>query len=192
MVMNIRTVRRMGKRLKAALQNDVDPKKGTTIRLLDSFLRAALGGGCNAYYGTFPADKIPQHLLEVERFQIVLNTSRTTDPPGSGGHFIVIEGNRDRIMYIDPFGKPCTQPNIVDFILGCGRTQIYFNETAIQDKTSVFCPLYCALFILYHHLRPSWSLDFSRTDLKSNDQKCLLQINKLIRDPRLTPRLTVS
>ena len=188
--MNRATVRRLGRRLKAALENDVDPQRGTTIRLLDSFLRVSLGGGSNDYYGTFPADMIPHHLFNVDRFQIVVNTSSTRDPPGGGGHFVAIEATRDHIVYIDPLGKPCSQPDIVAFIRACKRSKSYHNETTIQDKSSVFCPLYCALFVLYYHLKPNWQLDFSSSDLKANDQKCLHQINRLLRDPRLTPRLT--
>ena len=178
----------MARKLRLALQHDVHPKKGATIRLLDSFLKAALGGGSNAYYGTFPANTIPEHLLRTERFQIIVNTSRTTDPPGQGGHFISIEANPEHIVYIDPFGKPCQQPDIANFIRNCQRPESYFSSTTIQDASSVFCPLYCALFVLYHHLRPHWKLDFSSLDLKANDKKCLRYINRLIRDPRLTPR----
>ena len=169
----------------------MDPRRGTTIRLLDSFLRASLGGGSNDYYGTFPADKIPQHLLRVERFQIVINTSSTRDPPGSGGHFITVEATRKHIVYLDPLGAPCSQPDIANFIRDCQRSHSYFNDPPIPHKSSVFCSLFCALFVLYHHLKPNWRLEFSPSpDLKSNDQKCITYINRLLGDPRLTPRLT--
>ena len=185
--MNNEAICKLARKLQVVLKHDVHPKRGATIRLLDSFLKAALGGGSNAYYGTFPADAIPEHLLGTQRFQIIVNTSRTTDPPGSGGHFIEIEASPERIIYIDPFGKPCQQPDIAKFIQDCQRPETYFNSSAVQDVSSVFCPLYCALFVLYHHLKPHWKLDFSRADLRANDKKCMHYINRLIRDPRLTP-----
>ena len=170
------------------LRNEVHPQKGATIRLLDSFLRTALGGGSNAYYGTFPADMIPKHLLRTKRFQIIVNTSRTDDPPEQGGHFVCVEASPTHIVYIDPFGLPCQQEDIVQFILNCGREESFYSDTQIQHKSSVFCPLYCSLFVLYYHLKPSWNLDFSSSDLKSNEQRCIAQIKRHIRDPRLTPK----
>jgi len=186
--MNKQLVNKFAKKLKKVLLHNVHPKKGATINLLDSFLRTALDGGSNDYYGTFPANMIPRHLLQVKRFQIIINTSRTDDPPELGGHFIVVEATPEHVVYIDPFGQPCMQPDIIEFIKNCKRPETYFNNVAIQHPTSVFCPLYCALFILYYHLKPRWNLNFSSTNLKSNEEKCITQLNRLISDPRLTPK----
>lgn len=187
MPLNASLIKRLALRLKKGLEDNVHPQKGATIVLLDSFLRAALDGAPNSYYGTFPADMIPPTLTGADRFQIVVNTSRTTDPPELGGHFIVIEGDRDSVLYIDPFGLPCSQPDISRFIKDCGRKG-YYNKTPIQDTGSVFCPLYCALFVLYYHVSPSWELSFSSSDLKSNEKKCMEQIVRLIDDPLLIPK----
>ena len=187
MSLNTSLVKRLALRLKKALEENVHPERGATISLLDSFLRATLGGAPNAYYGTFPADVIPSQLTKEKRFQIIVNTSRTTDPPELGGHFVVIEGGPNNILYIDPFGNPCTQPDISQFIKDCERSG-YYSKTPIQDPSSVFCPLYCALFVLYYHLSPSWDLSFSSSDLKLNEKKCMEQIIRLIDDPRLVPK----
>lgn len=185
--MNNRVVNRLANRLKKSLIGNVHPRKGATINLLDSFLRTALGGGSNDYYGTFPANMIPSHLHRTKYFQVIINLSRTDDPPEQGGHFITIQATPNYLMYIDPFGNSCTQPDIIEFMKKCDRPNTHFNNVPIQHLTSVFCPLYCALFVLYHHLKPNWKLDFS-PNLKLNEQKCMRQINRLISDPRLTPK----
>ena len=186
--MDSETLNRLAGKIQKVLRSEVHPLQGATIRLLDSFLRASLGGGSNAYYGTFPADRIPPHLLTRQRFQIIVNTTRSDAAPGKSGHFVCIEATPDYITYIDPFGRACEQRDIIEFIRGCKRPSTFYNHTCIQDEASVFCPLYCALFVLYFHLKPRWQLSFSSDSLKLNEQKCMEQLYRLINDPRLTPK----
>lgn len=184
--MNNRMLSRICNKLEKQLRNDVHPAMGATINLLDSFLTHCLNRSRHSYLGTFPADGIPSHIRNLERFQIVVNTSRTDDPPEFGGHFVVIEARPDSLTYIDPLASACKQTDIVDFITSCNR-RLFYNSSKIQHNNSVFCPMYCALFILYYHINPTWPLNFSSTDLKGNEDMCMRQINRLINDPRLHP-----
>lgn len=184
--MNNRRLTRICNKLEKQLKNDVHPEKGATISLLDSFLRHCLERSVHSYLGTFPADRIPSYIHNLKRFQIVVNTSRSDDPPELGGHFVAIEGRPDSVMYLDPLASSCKQNDIANFLTSCNRELLY-NSTKIQHNSSVFCPMYCALFILYHHINPSWPLNFSSSDLRRNETKCMQQINFLINDPRLHP-----
>lgn len=183
-----RVIRRAAQRLREAVRGEVHPRRGTTIRLLDSFLRATCGpklGG--AYVGAVTADRIPARLARRKRFQLVVNTTRSDASPDAPGHFVLVEANRDYVAYIDPFGLPCLQPDLAAFLRRCARPTRH-NETTIQHPTSVFCPLYCALFALYYHVSPAWSLAFSRDDLKSNEDRCMRQLNRLLAQLETTPK----
>ena len=184
--MNGRKLNRICGKLEKQLKNDVHPAKGATINLLDSFLRHCLERSVHSYFGTFPADRIPAHICDLERFQIVVNTSRSDDPPELGGHFVVLEARPDSVTYIDPLAFPCRQNDLADFLTSCNRP-LFYNNNKIQHDNSVFCPMYCALFILYYHIKPTWTMKFSPSDLKRNENMCMRQIKMLINDPRLHP-----
>lgn len=99
---------------------------------------------------------------------------------------MVIEGRPDSVTYIDPLASSCRQRDVADFLTSCRRS-LFYNSSKIQHDSSVFCPMYCALFILYYHVNPTWPLNFSSSDLRGNEDMCMQQINRLINDPRLYP-----
>lgn len=178
-----RKVRQLASRLQQTLLMKVDPERGVTMGLLDSFLKKTCGGRTDHYRGTFTADTIPKRLSLRKRFQIVVNTSRSDDSLNKVGHFVVIEGHPRFTLYIDPFGLPCTQRDIQTFLDSCGRSTFH-SSTSVQHPSSMFCPLYCALFILYYHIQPNWQLSFSESDNSANEEKCMRQLNRLLRDPK--------
>jgi hypothetical protein len=178
-----RKVHQLADKIEKSLLMKVDPERGVTIGLLDSFLKKACGGYNSYYKGTFTADMIPKNLTLQNRFQLVVNTSRSDESLSKVGHFIVIEGHPRFITFIDPFGLPCTQNDIQTFINSCNRRS-YHSTTPIQHPSSMFCPLYCALFIIYYHVNPSWQMSFSKVDTSVNEENCMRQLNRLLRDPK--------
>ena len=172
------------------IQLHVDQENGMTNQSVHALCTQAtrlisVVGGKTVYQGTFSADKIPiSELLRfssAKEFSLVINLQKSVDVSKQPtGHFVTVIGCPEYTLYIDPFGLPCIQENVRDFLFK-RQLPVYYSSSVIQESMSVFCGLYCLLFISYFYQWPRWNLKFE-TDtkkLKMNDDLCLYYLNKL-------------
>lgn len=150
-------------------------KEGVSNIFINDFL---LTNSAN-YYGTYSSDDIPVNEFKSrDTFSIVCNLSKRKSP---GTHFIVIisriiQGRR-RLIYIDPLGLPCINTHILKFLHGLHHA-FEFNTTQIQDVESVFCGMYCILYVMWF-VEMKLELQFYKNNLIRNDKLCTAYIKML-------------
>ena len=142
------------------------------------------------FHGVFAADSIPiRKLAGRPRFIIILNLARERPGPlfSFDGHFVVVYATPNSIRYFDPYGLPCTQPDVRSFLSQCQRP-IRQNRQQIQDKKSVYCGMFCLLFAAFNDRKdssnpPRFKMTFfkKREKLKLNDTKCMQYLRKLVK-----------
>lgn len=133
---------------------------------------------CNLthFHGVFSADNIPKKFRNKVNASFICNLANSNI---SYGHFVTISMNKNLIFYCDPFGLPCTNINISNFLTSCNR-QIVYNNDKIQAPESHFCGFFCILFVLlYHYPENINKISFSKKLIK-NDAKCIKYICKII------------
>jgi len=152
------------------------------LGLTGRYIMEVLGPTCDNFAGVFASDSIPGSLAKKRRFSCVVNLSRASQP---GSHFISIHADGGCAIYIDPTGLPCFVQDITTFLVKCGRP-VKYSSVAMQDPASPFCGFYCILAVLLLDDRkrestPPPRIEFSETDLLSNDQKCVDYIKLILR-----------
>jgi hypothetical protein len=148
------------------------------------------------FRGVFCADKIPRSLLRAaakggageNSFTFVVNLARSPSsaaPPAglSDGHFVFVQVGEKKADYVDPFGLPCSQPDVRAFLDSLARRghTVRENRRPIQSPLSLACGLYSILFAFAAEVdvpRSFFSWDPSR--LSSNDRLCLNYIRQLL------------
>ncbi len=176
------------KRFLRDIANHADKWRGMSNKLVEKLAR----GLCSKNFrGVFAADSIPvAKLAGRPRFIVILNLARERPGPlfSFNGHFVSIVAYPNSIRYFDPYGLPCTQPDVKDFLSQCQRP-IRQNRQQIQDKKSVYCGMYCLLFAAYNDRKnssspPGFKLTFHKRkeQLKLNDTKCVQYLRRLTSD----------
>ena len=167
-------------KLSRLVNNNVDPERGVTNRTIDNFCRELCP---QLYHGTFPADRIPPSLsnsdVTAENFSLIINV---------GGHFVTVVNQPDFILYIDPFGLPCLDPQAHAFLQLCvdnsrssSVKQVFYNVNKIQNFRSRYCGLYAILFALYFDTpRENYKLRFEKNEQISNNKKFMKYIQEMI------------
>jgi hypothetical protein len=142
------------------------------------FIEHVLKTYCIDFYGVFSANTIPVKLLKREKFSIVCNFSKATEP---GSHFVTIIALPNRVLYLDSLGLPCAVSEISTFLLRL-KKPVFHNRQQIQDGASKFCGFYCILFVLYFDgKKPSFNLSFVTGKLLANDNLCITYIKRLLK-----------
>lgn len=137
------------------------------------------------FKGVYSADYIPKKLAARPRFVIVINLGRRRGQRGilPTGHFVTLAAFPSHIIYVDSFGLPPMQPDVITFLNLCNR-EVRVNWRKIQDLSSAYCGFYALLFACYFD-RIFWrkknpKLRFGRTRLKKNDQLCLSYLKEML------------
>jgi hypothetical protein len=138
----------------------------------------------NDFIGVFPSDFIPD-IYNKKTFCIIFNLAPHYS---KGTHFVAIISNRHQTSYFDSFGKTCQNKNIKKFIKTISKNKYtYYNKQQIQDKTSIFCSLFCLYFLcecylLNKPLRYFNSLFTMRNNLSENDKIVVKLLIKFIKN----------
>ena len=167
------------------LRRHVSAGKGVSNTLLWRLGKLACG---RDFHGVYPANKIPRSLARRGRFVVIVNLGERQ--PGVAklpvGHFVCVAGEVGKVNYVDPYGLPCIQPKVVQFLSDCQR-KVWENKKQIQHFDSAYCALYSLLFAVYFDKKFSnalpakrFCLRFYRDRLKSNDRKCVEYLQRLI------------
>lgn len=169
------------KQLTSQISENVD-KRGVTNDVVERFCFLACG---DKYKGTFSADMIPPHFASLSHFIININLGKRKDIRSDipVGHFITLIADPTKVVYIDSYGLPIFQENVINFLKLCYRPLSY-NEQQIQDYNSVYCGLYAILFSCYADKLPPFELKFSQSNRKSNDKKCVFYLRKMFSNTR--------
>lgn len=126
----------------------------------------------NAFYGVFPSDRLPQHVIDRPAY-IVANT----DPAHkSGTHWVAFYiPKRGNIEYFDSFGKRPEDKNFLKFIRNNKAKNKCFkhNSKCLQSDYSSLCGHYCCVYLI--HRKNGRSLkhflsNFQRKNRDMNDQ----------------------
>lgn len=141
------------------------------------------------FKGVFAADCIPSRLAARPRFVIVVNlgTRKDVSGPLPLGHFVTLAGVGDAVRYVDPYGFPCHQPNVLAFLKLC-RRQTRYSLRQVQDFGSLYCGMYALLFATYFDRGggggrgEAKKLRFFRRgkDLRKNDRLCMKYLREYV------------
>lgn len=144
---------------------------GLTNKELETYGKKFLG---KSFLGVYPCDSHPRDLnkLKNKSFSFIFNLSPHYE---DGSHFVAILKRHKTYYYFDSYGKVCKNKDIVNFLKSHTKFLIC-NKKIIQDKTSIFCGLYCLAFLITCQKNKK-SLNFFVSKfskpLKSNDKICL-------------------
>lgn len=137
------------------------------------------------YKGVYAADRLPARLPAVGNFIIIVNLgesgARQAGVELPVGHFVVIFATPAAVLYIDPYGLPCAQTRVRQFLVRC-RRRVLFNFRQFQHFDSAYCGFYAVLFAAYLNRRLSFPLKFSRRNLFSNDKLCIRYLLRISRE----------
>lgn len=152
----------------------LDTSSHLNLGITNIYIEKVLKLKCNNFIGVFSPDTLPYPNKNMYG-SIVCNLSNSDK---LGSHFIFILIKDQLILYIDPFGVPCSIDKINVFLnrLSSGR-KIHFNSTMIQDISSSYCGFFCILFAIYFDKQRSHHLKFY-INPKMNDSLCLKYIKQ--------------
>lgn len=125
----------------------------------------------NVYVGLFMPNELQRKKNVCKPFTMIVNVGR---------HFVTIYCHDDFVLYMDPFGLPCLQSRVRDYLCSLS-TSLFYNKTRIQHQRSKHCGLYAVLFALYYD-KPDRNIKLKFKDgvnNQSNDRTCLLYLQKL-------------
>jgi hypothetical protein len=171
-----RGLRSAARRLSDRVGRNVVPRRGTSNKTIDSFCRAV----CSAdFLGVFSVDKIPAvRLARRATFLFILNLGDAGR--GEDGHFVAVCGSPAEVLYLDPFAHPPPGDERLQAFLGaCGR-RVRCNTRQVQDYASAYCGLFALLFVWYVDAGCPFRLSFNRRSLKSNDEKCVGYLRRMV------------
>lgn len=132
----------------------------------------------NLYKGLY----MPEHLLRISMAGNILQQQQQqpfTMIINVGKHFVTVVSHEKYVLYLDPFGIPCMQPQVRQFLRGL-HSKIFYNKTQIQQLKSKHCGLYAVLFALYYDVPArSTRLKFDENASEKNDKLCTVYLHKL-------------
>jgi hypothetical protein len=165
------------------IPNHVYTNEGITNEVLNNFLCQLCS---SKYLGVFNIqNEIPMEIAEEDDYFMIINV---------GKHFVLLYADSNEIVYIDPFGNHQNQlpsrhfTKLIFFSRKATkqperRRVLHISDYVIQEKTSIFCGLYCMLFALYLDNALEFpKLKFSIPPSVSNDKKCLSYLLQIIQD----------
>ena len=131
------------------------------------------------YRGLFLPEELPTklssksaYLLKDRPFTIIVNV---------GGHFVGVYCADQYTIYFDPFGLPCMQTQLKQFLRKL-KQPVFFSKKKIQTISSKHCGLYAVLFVLYHDKpKRTFKMQFGRRAGLKNDKLCVQDLHKLCR-----------
>ncbi len=134
----------------------------------------------SAYQGVFTYFNIPPSLKRRPHFSIIVNV---------GAHFAAIYAAPQFILYLDPFGTPIMQADIVQAITSAKHDRpIFTNCRQVQALDSTHCGLFSCLFVLHLETKrmqtPFYKdvqLKFVSSNLAKNDLLCVKYLKRIIR-----------
>lgn len=93
------------------------------------------------FIGCFASNIIPS----IRRLpcSFIVNTEKMGHP---GSHWVAVHMSENHCLYFDSFGLPIMEEDIFKYI-ETYYTHTVFNQTCIQDWSSVACGLFCIAFI---------------------------------------------
>lgn len=167
-------------RVAARVRDNVKPKRGLSNGLIRSFLSQNCGSD---FKGVYSADRIPKRLAAEGTFLLVVNLAKERE---ADGHFVCIAASRAALLYLDPYGLPCVQRDVLSFLRRCMRP-VKFNARPLQRTESNYCGFYAILFALYLDNSSPWrknrnfALSFHTSDLSKNDKICVGYIKRMLK-----------
>lgn len=157
------------------LKSHVSQEWGITNDLVQDIAATLCPG--DTYKGLYMPDQLSRivSMKSVHRpFTLIVNVGR---------HFVTIYCHDNYVLYLDPYGIPCVQPHVRQF-LNVLSPNIFFNETKIQTVRSKHCGLYAILFAQYYDVPlRDFKLKFIRNpENDENDDRCIFYLHKLNKD----------
>lgn len=140
------------------------------------FIDSILSPICHKFIGVYSANTLPNYNIPTT-FSLVCNLSPLGEP---GSHFVTVISQKECVLYVDSLGFTCVTPQISQFLHHLKKPVLY-NTLQIQDFESNFCGFYCILFCLFYDKPRLLSLKFSKTQLKSNDVRCIKFIQQILK-----------
>ena len=168
--------RQLVKTVRGRVREHVKAGKGIS----NDIIRNICGDLCSdSFRGVYSSDRISLGIAALLDFIIIVNLEKR----GSGivGHFVTIIGSPESVLYLDPYGFPCANEDIENFMRGAKRP-IYCCRKQIQSFNSVYCGVFAMLFALYFDKRPSFKLNFKSVKLEDNDKLCMKYLRRLVNE----------
>lgn len=156
-------------------------KNGLSNILLEDLMKMAMNDVADsAYQGVYTHFNIPSSLKQLPNFSIIVNV---------GAHFVAIYATPQYILYLDPFGTPIMQANIVHTLTSEEYDRpIFTNCRQVQALDSTHCGLFSCLFVLHLETKrlqtPFYKdvqLKFVSKNLTKNDFLCIKYLKRIIR-----------
>lgn len=174
----------MERKIWERVRANADKKKGLTNDVVKSFCSFLCG---KDFKGVFSADRVPVKYACLPHFIMVVNTGRRGDSRDVSklpvGHFVTVVVSPSTVYYLDPYGLPCTQRDLLRFFKLCHRP-LACNRRQIQDYGSMYCGVYAILFAAYADADCPFEMRFCKKRLRKNDKKCVAYLKKLIAQRR--------
>ena len=160
---------------------NADPITGVSNSLIEELCTAICVNKEKRFKGVYSADEIPASLANPSKkiSNIIVNLSPSNQITTGLGHFVSIHIFPNQVKYIDPFGRPCTQPYVLSFLKLCARP-VFYNQKQIQNFDSKFCGLYAILYTAMFDRKYKLKIDFQDHGKKSNDAKCIRYLHEII------------
>ena len=121
------------------------------------------------FKGTFSCDNIP-FWGSNDRKMFIVNLSEENK---KGSHFVFIEIEKDKALYLDPLGKNLSNSFIKKSLVINGCKKITYLSKPVQSMFSTSCGLFCILFTVARvkKISPRKMLSFfNNTNLLKNDK----------------------
>ena len=145
-------------------------REGISDEVISDFLHMCKVS--NKFKGVYPFKNLPDSLKKESHFSIIVNI---------GHHFVTLHVKPTYILYIDSFGQPISNREILDFLgKKLHHIPLYYNTRQIQSLYSSHCGIYAIFFILYHDKRINLPMKFSNQDLLQNDFLCIQHIKSIV------------
>lgn len=155
-----------------------NPKRGgMTNRLVDKLVFLKCG---DLFGGVYSADDIPPSFSAKKNFIIIVNLGKKSTVEG---HFVTLVGRPTYIKYIDSYGFPPFQSDVVTFLNACNRP-VRHNKIQIQSVLSKKCGFFAILFACraankHGGKKLVFALGGSQSDLEKNDKLCVKYLRQL-------------
>lgn len=94
-----------------------------------------------AFQGCFSKDTIPSILAKKKLYYII-----NLDDIGLGTHWVLVVIEKDKVIYIDPFGQLPYQ--LLQDLCKSYNKPLYYSTNQLQDMKSNSCGWYCMNIIL--------------------------------------------
>lgn len=171
-----------GEKISRLIRHHVNPKQGMSYEILNSICETFC---TQLYKGLHHATTIPFECLKhFAMFTIIVLLPGTVT-----GHFVTIHITPSTIFYIDPYGFPCFNSDVLRFISRLKthtkwkKRVLFTNVKQIQHEKSVYCGMYAVLYALYFDSvknQKKLKLCFPKRPSLTNDKRCKQYLNKII------------